>query len=169
LILINLGDTTESFGLEIIVSTSLLVVGILTLFYSIIYNRAQRKVLITMSLYEKWSSKEFSLSRTNARECFDDALRQFRQKKRKEALPIAEIYKRDKEKDFGSIEHFFDDLGRLSKAKQIDKKLSRTLFEDVFNQWNNEVFSVIDYSRKPNWGDTSIIENLKKTKDFWKF
>lgn len=127
--------------------------SLVALIYSFYNSKFQGRRDLTVRMFERWSSPAFNEYRSRAFEMFSDSIND---------LAGSPEYIRN----FGAIEHFIVDLGRLADSKQLDMKLSRSLFFDIIQFWDG-VFSSFAWGEGQEGWEIEVSRNIEKLYFYW--
>jgi hypothetical protein len=137
--------------------------SLVALIYSFYNSKFQGRRDLTVRMFERWSSPAFNEHRSRAFEMFSDSIKDSRDRgSNKEYLVGSPDYIRN----FGAIEHFFVDLGRLADSKQLDRKLSRSLFFDNVQFWDG-VFSSFEWGEGQQGWEIEVSRYIDRLYFYW--
>jgi hypothetical protein len=142
-----------------------LVISLSVLVFNITDSHFRRRRELTIRMFERWTSPAFNEYRSRAFEIYNGLNRETRATEfNSDTLSTDPEFIRN----FGAIEHFFDDLGRLAKARQLDRSLSLHQFLDSVEFWDG-VFTSLDWGNSVRAGwQVTVSKHINRLYKYWK-
>lgn len=146
--------------------------AVATLVYSVSRDQWRSRRDLTIRLHEKWTDESYRKARQIAWTAFLECRAKQLEDHQGTKIPLSQIYQKQSgaewaEHHMGTVEHFFDDLGRFAEIGALDSKVSKVAFLDIANIWFT-VFSKIDWEyQDADWWEKSVLEHRKRLYQFW--